>query len=51
LKVEYLYIDLGHAANVNSVALDGRAVTPSSFTANFSAVSFNVIRAGANWKF
>jgi outer membrane immunogenic protein len=51
LKAEYLYINLGHAAGVNSVALDGRAVTPSSFTANFGTVSFNVIRAGANWKF
>jgi outer membrane immunogenic protein len=51
LKVEYLYINLGRAAAVNSVALDGRAVTPSSFTANFSTVSFNVIRVGANWKF
>jgi len=51
LKAEYLYINLGHAAGVNSIALDGRAVTPSSFTANFSTATFNVIRAGVNWKF
>ena len=53
LRAEYLYINLGHAAGVSSVAQN--ALNPgdqaSSFTANFSTVSFSVIRAGANWKF
>jgi outer membrane immunogenic protein len=52
VKAEYLYVDLGHAIGVNSVAVNagGNAVA-SSFTANISSVSFNVVRAGVNWKF
>ena len=54
LKAEYLYVNLGHGVAVNSVAVStagGGAPIASSFTANISTVSFNVIRAGANWKF
>ena len=51
-KAEYLYVDLGRASGVDSVALNAAgAANPSSFTAKFSAASLNVVRAGLNWKF
>jgi outer membrane immunogenic protein len=52
LFAEYLYVNLGHIS-VNTVGaptgVAGQA--PSSFTANFSSVVFNVVRAGLNYKF
>ncbi|MGB6966692.1 MAG: hypothetical protein WBD90_19825 [Xanthobacteraceae bacterium] len=54
VKAEYLYVNLGHGNNVNVVAQSTAAfpgTIPSSFTAGYSTVSFNVIRAGLNWKF
>jgi outer membrane immunogenic protein len=50
-KAEYLYVNLGRANGVDSVATAGGAPAPSSFTANFGAASLNVVRAGLNWKF
>ena len=50
-KAEYLYVNLGRANGVDSVATAGGAPAPSSFTANFAAASLNVVRAGLNWKF
>ena len=52
LFVEYLYINLGHIKDVNSVALNtAMTPAPSSFTAHFSDVIFNVVRGGLNYKF
>ncbi len=51
LRVEYLYVNLGHFSGADSVAVSSGAASPSSFTANYSDVSFNVVRGGANWKF
>jgi outer membrane immunogenic protein len=52
VKAEYLYVDLGHGNNINTVAAAAvGAPPPSSFTASFSPVSFNIVRAGLNWKF
>lgn len=51
LFAEYLYINLGHINNTNSVAVASGHLSPSSFTANFSDVVFNVVRAGLNYKF
>lgn len=53
VKAEYLYIDLGRGISVDSVALNSGGVhlAPSSFTAQFSTVAFNVVRAGMNYKF
>ena len=51
LKVEYLYVNLGHFSGVNSVAVSSGAFAPSSFTANYSDVNFSVVRGGVNWKF
>ncbi|MGC1715696.1 MAG: outer membrane beta-barrel protein [Xanthobacteraceae bacterium] len=48
LKAEYLYVNLGRIG-VDSVAVATLIVPPampSSFTANFSTVSFNIVRAG-----
>jgi outer membrane immunogenic protein len=49
LRAEYLYVNLGHLSGVNTVAQTG--TLPSSFTATFGTVSYNVIRGGLNWKF
>jgi outer membrane immunogenic protein len=54
LRVEYLYVDLGHLGGINSVAtstLANPGTAPSSFTANFNNASFNVVRGGVNLKF
>jgi opacity protein-like surface antigen len=52
LFAEYLYFNLGHGGNVNSVAISsGNGSIPSSFTAHFSNVIFNVVRIGLNYKF
>lgn len=52
VKAEYLYVNLGHGNTVNVVAQDRlAAAAPSSFTAAYSRVDFNVIRGGLNWKF
>ncbi len=53
LKAEYLYVNLGRV-RVDSVAVTTLILppaSPASFTANFSTVSFNVVRAGLNYKF
>jgi outer membrane immunogenic protein len=54
VKAEYLYVDLGHGNTTNIVAqatLGPPFQNPASFTASYSRVDFNVIRAGLNWKF
>lgn len=51
LFAEYLYVNLGHITDANSIALNGGKGTPSSFTAHFSDVIFNVVRGGLNYKF
>jgi outer membrane immunogenic protein len=52
LKAEYLYVDLGgHSVNVVAQSAPFVGTAPSSFTAAYSAVGFNVLRAGLNWKF
>ena len=53
LFVEYLYVNLGHTSNFTSIALTTGApgASPSSFTAHFSDVIFNVVRGGLNYKF
>jgi hypothetical protein len=51
VKAEYLYVNL-HGNTVNVVAQGFTpGTTPSSFTAAYSKVDFNVIRGGLNWKF
>jgi outer membrane immunogenic protein len=50
-KAEYLYVNLGHGAAVNAVAQSGFGHIPSSFTVAYSALDFNVVRLGLNWKF
>jgi len=52
VKGEYLYVDLGHGntTNVAAQATVPGAPIPSSFTASYSRVDFNVVRAGLNWK-
>lgn len=49
-KIEYLYVNLG-TTSVRAVAATGGGNTPSSFTANFSNLEFNVVRFGANYRF
>jgi outer membrane immunogenic protein len=52
VKLEYLYVDLGHGNAFNVVAQNSGGPFPaSSFTAGFSRVDFNTVRAGLNWKF
>jgi outer membrane immunogenic protein len=53
LKVEYLYVNLGRGKPVDVVAqaVSTAGNTPSSFTAVYSTVEFNVVRGGLNWKF
>jgi outer membrane immunogenic protein len=52
LKVEYLYVNLGHADHVNVVAQVPAPLTaPASFTAAYSALDFSVVRGGLNWRF
>jgi outer membrane immunogenic protein len=53
LKAEYLYVNLGHGNAVNLVAQStgGLAPNPSSFSAAYSKVDFNVVRGGLNYKF
>ncbi len=53
LKGEYLFVNLGsgHAVNVVAQAAIPGFGGPSSFTAAYSTVAFNVVRAGLNWKF
>ena len=54
LKAEYLFIDLGPGMTVNTVAqatVGGGSPAPAIFVANYSSVTFHVVRAGLNWKF
>lgn len=51
LFAEYLYINLGHINDFNSVVLNSGPFSPSSFRAHFSDVIFNVVRGGLNYKF
>lgn len=55
LFAEYLYINLGHINDINSITLSTGPFpgphSPSSFTAHFSDVIFNVVRVGLNYKF
>jgi outer membrane immunogenic protein len=51
VKAEYLYVNLGGAHAVNVAAQFAMGATPSSFTATYSTVDFQVVRAGLNWKF
>ena len=48
LFAEYLYINLGPIDTINSVAVFSGPALPSSFTAHFSDVVFNVVRVGLN---
>jgi len=51
INAEYLHVNLGHI-NVDSVAAFAVAGSaPSSFTANFGNVVFDVVRAGLNYRF
>ncbi len=51
VKAEYLYVNLqGNSVNVVAQGFTP-GTTPSSFTAAYSKVDFNVIRGGLNWKF
>jgi outer membrane immunogenic protein len=51
LKAEYLYVNLGHAAAINTTATAPFVVPPASFTANFGSVNLNVLRVGLNYRF
>ena len=51
VKAEYMYVDLGKGDNVRVSALAGGTPALASYTAAFSGVSFNVVRAGLNYKF
>jgi outer membrane immunogenic protein len=53
LKVEYLYVNLGHGHPVDVVAqtLATPGTMASSFTASYGTIDFNLVRAGLNWKF
>jgi len=51
-KAEYLYVNLGHGNTFNVVAQTAfGGFTPSSFTAAYSKVDFNVVRVGLNYQF
>jgi outer membrane immunogenic protein len=50
VKAEYLYADLGRS-NTRVTALAGGSPTLSSYTAAFTDLSFNLVRAGINYKF
>ncbi|MFT4120901.1 outer membrane protein [Bradyrhizobium sp.] len=49
-KAEYLYVDLG-GNSVIGTAFRGNGGIPASYTANFSSLSFNIVRAGLNYRF
>jgi outer membrane immunogenic protein len=53
VKAEYLYVNLGRGDHVNVVAqtVIGAYPVPSSYTANYSTLDFQVIRGGINYKF
>jgi outer membrane immunogenic protein len=53
LKAEYLYVNLGHGDTVNVVAQStaGLVAIPSSFSATYSTVDFNLVRGGLNYRF
>jgi outer membrane immunogenic protein len=53
LKAEYLYVNLGHGNAVNVVAQStaGLIAIPSSFSAAYSIVDFNLVRGGLNFRF
>jgi outer membrane immunogenic protein len=52
VKAEYLYTDLGsNSVNVVAQKISVAGTAPSSFTATYSALNFNEIRAGLNYKF
>jgi len=57
LKAEYLYVRLGSGDAVDVVAVSTSAVgapgglKPASFTAHYSGASFQVFRAGINYRF
>jgi outer membrane immunogenic protein len=52
VKFEYQFVDLGHGNNVNIVAASSFPVTtPSSFTAHYGDVTFNVVKVGLNYRF
>jgi outer membrane immunogenic protein len=52
VKAEYLYTDLGsNSVNVVAQKISVAGTNPSSFTATYSALNFNEIRAGLNYKF
>jgi outer membrane immunogenic protein len=52
-KAEYLYVNLGHGDTVNVVAQStaGLIAIPSSFSATYSTVDFNLVRGGLNFRF
>jgi outer membrane immunogenic protein len=52
LKAEYLYVNLGHGNSVNVAAQAvAPGTVPSSFTAAYGRLDFNVVRGGVNFKF
>jgi outer membrane immunogenic protein len=51
LKAEYLYVNLGHGDAFIVTQAPTAFGTPASFTATYSTVAFNLVRAGLNWKF
>lgn len=53
IRAEYLYVKLDGATNFNEIVIERQigATPPSTITANYSGLSFQVVRAGITYKF
>jgi outer membrane immunogenic protein len=51
LKVEYLYVNLGSSSFNLPAAFVPPGFAPSILRASFGDAAFNLVRAGANWRF
>lgn len=54
VKAEYLYVNLGRGYPPDIIAqatVPGTGTVPSSFTANYGTIDFQLLRGGLNYKF
>jgi outer membrane immunogenic protein len=51
LKVEYLFVSLNNKSAVETNTVLSPGLIPSSFSANYSTVGINMVRAGVNYRF
>jgi outer membrane immunogenic protein len=50
-KVEYLFVSLNNKSDVETNTVLSPGLIPSSFSANYSTVGINIVRAGVNYRF